>query len=86
TAAHHVPTDMMGSGTISGPTPDTYGSMLELTWRGEKPIVLKDGSTRKFIEDHDTVTLTAYCHKDNVRIGFGEVKTKLLPVFQPKKQ
>ena len=77
--------DMMGSGTISGPTPDTYGSMLELTWRGEKPIVLKDGSTRKFIEDHDTVTLTAYCHKDNVRIGFGEVKTKLLPVFQPKK-
>lgn len=78
--------DMMGSGTISGPTPDTYGSMLELTWRGEKPIALKDGSTRKFIEDHDTVTLTAYCHKDNVRIGFGEVKTKLLPVFQPKKQ
>ncbi|RTE52504.1 fumarylacetoacetase [Arenibacter aquaticus] len=78
--------DMMGSGTISGPTPDTYGSMLELTWRGEKPIILKDGSTRKFIEDYDTVTLTAYCQKDNVRIGFGEVKTKLLPVFQPKKQ
>ena len=78
--------DMMGSGTISGPTPDTYGSMLELTWRGEKPIILKNGSTRKFIEDYDTVTLTAYCQKDNVRIGFGEVKTKLLPVFQPKKQ
>lgn len=78
--------DMMGSGTISGPTPDTYGSMLELTWRGEKPLTLKDGSTRKFIEDQDTVRITGYCQKDNVRIGFGEVSTKLLPVFQPKKK
>ncbi|MCM4152150.1 fumarylacetoacetase [Arenibacter sp. N53] len=78
--------DMMGSGTISGPTPDTYGSMLELTWRGEKPLTLEDGSTRKFIEDYDTVAITGYCQKDNVRIGFGEVSTKLLPVFQPKKK
>ena len=78
--------DMMGSGTISGSSPDTYGSMLELTWRGEKPIILKDGSTRKFIEDYDTVRITGYCQKDNVRIGFGEVSTKLLPVFQPKKK
>src|SRR5690554_2334110 len=78
--------DMMGSGTISGPTPDTYGSMLELTWRGEKPLTLKDGTTRKFIEDHDTVKLTGYCQKDNVRIGFGEVSTKLLPTFQSKKK
>ena len=77
---------MMGSGTISGPTPDTYGSMLELTWRGEKPLTLEDGSTRKFIEDYDTVTITGYCKKDNVRIGFGEVTTKLLPVFQQKKK
>jgi fumarylacetoacetase len=78
--------DMMGSGTISGPTPDTYGSMLELTWRGEKPLTLEDGSTRKFIEDYDTVSITGYCQKDNVRIGFGEVTTKLLPVFQQKKK
>ncbi|MEZ4970561.1 MAG: fumarylacetoacetase [Flavobacteriaceae bacterium] len=78
--------DMMGSGTISGPTPDTYGSMLELTWRGEKPLTLEDGSTRKFIEDYDTVTITGYCKKDNVRIGFGEVSTKLLPVFQHKRK
>lgn len=77
--------DMMGSGTVSGPTPESYGSMLELTWRGEKPLQLKDGSTRKFIEDNDTVTMTGYCEKNNVRIGFGEVSTKLLPVFTPKK-
>lgn len=78
--------DMMGSGTISGPTPDSCGSMLELTWQGEKPLQLKDGSTRKFIEDNDTVTMTGYCEKANVRIGFGEVSTKLLPIFQPKKK
>ena len=78
--------DMMGSGTISGPVPDSYGSMLELTWRGEKPITLKDGTTRKFIEDHDTVKFTGFCQKDNVRIGFGEVSTKLLPAIQLKKK
>lgn len=71
--------DMMGSGTISGPTPDSYGSMLELTWRGEKPIKLLDGSERKFINDNDTVILKGYCKNENVRIGFGECRTKLLP-------
>ncbi|GGW43324.1 fumarylacetoacetase [Arenibacter certesii] len=78
--------DMMASGTISGPSPDSYGSMLELTWRGEKPLTLEDGSTRKFIEDNDTVTIKGYCKKENVRIGFGEVTTKLLPIFEPKKK
>ncbi|GHA37306.1 fumarylacetoacetase [Salinimicrobium marinum] len=79
--------DMMGSGTISGPTPDSYGSMLELSWKGEKPVKLNDGSERKFIEDNDTVIMRGYCQKDTAyRIGFGEVKTKLLPVFQPKKK
>jgi len=77
--------DMMGSGTISGPTPDSYGSMLELSWRGEKPVKLKDGSERKFIEDNDTVIMRGYCESEDRRIGFGEVSTKLLPVFQPKK-
>jgi fumarylacetoacetase len=74
--------DMMGSGTISGPTPDAYGSMLELSWRGEKPITMKDGTERKFINDHDTVILRGYCEKDGTRIGFGEVKTELLPVYK----
>ncbi len=73
--------DMMGSGTISGPTEDSYGSMLELTWRGEKPIKMKDGSERKFINDNDTVIMRGYCENDGTRIGFGEVSTKLLPVY-----
>jgi fumarylacetoacetase len=78
--------DMMGSGTISGPTPDSFGSMLELTWRGEKPIKMKDGTERKFINDYDTVIMRGYCQKDDTRIGFGEVANKLLPVFNQKKK
>jgi len=74
--------DLMGSGTISGPTPDSYGSMLELAWQGTKPIKLKNGSERTFIEDHDTVILTGYCEKEGIRIGFGEVSSKLLPAVQ----
>lgn len=71
--------DLMASGTISGTTPDSYGSMLELTWRGTKPIKLSDGSERKFINDNDIVTMRAYCQKENLRIGFGEVSGKVLP-------
>ncbi len=74
--------DMMGSGTISGPTPDSYGSMLELSWRGEKPLKLNDGSERKFINDNDTVTLRGYCQNEHVRIGFGECTTKILPALK----
>ncbi len=76
--------DMMGSGTISGPTPDSFGSMLELSWRGEKPVKLNDGSERKFIEDNDTVIMRGYCEGKDRRIGFGEVSTKLLPVYEPQ--
>jgi fumarylacetoacetase len=71
--------DTMASGTISGPTPDSFGSMLELTWRGEKPLKLNDGSERKFINDGDTVIIRAYSEKDGVRVGFGEVNAKILP-------
>ncbi len=71
--------DMMGSGTISGPTKDSYGSMLELTWRGQNPITLNDGSTRKFINDNDTVIMRAHCENENVRIGFGDCVGKILP-------
>lgn len=71
--------DMMGSGTISGPTPDSYGSMLELSWRGTKPITLKDGSQRKFINDFDEVIMRAYCKNDSIRIGFGTCSGKILP-------
>ncbi len=71
--------DMMGSGTISGPTKDSFGSMLELTWRGQNPITLSDGTERKFINDHDTVIMRAYSENETVRIGFGECVGKILP-------
>ena len=71
--------DMMGSGTISGPTKDSYGSMLELTWKGQYPLTLNDGTSRKFINDGDSVILRGYCENDKVRIGFGECKGKVLP-------
>jgi fumarylacetoacetase len=76
--------DMMGSGTISGPTEDSYGSMLELTWSGQKPITMNDGTERKFINDNDTVIMKGYCQNSSVRIGFGEVSSKLLPPFVRK--
>lgn len=71
--------DMYASGTISGPSPGSYGSMLELTWNGQKPLSMPDGSERKFIEDGDTVIMKGYAEKDGVRIGFGECKGKILP-------
>jgi len=74
--------DMMGSGTISGPTPDSYGSMLELTWRGQNPVQLKDGSERKFINDNDTVIMRGFCENEDVRIGFGDCSGKVLPAYE----
>lgn len=71
--------DLMGSGTISGPTEDSYGSMLELAWKGTKPLTLTDGTERKFIQDGDTVIMRGHCEKNGIRIGFGEVSTKVLP-------
>lgn len=73
--------DMMASGTISGPEPSAYGSMLELSWKGTKPLKLSDGSERKFINDGDTVVMKAHSEKDGVRVGFGEVSTKVLPAL-----
>jgi fumarylacetoacetase len=78
--------DMLGSGTISGPTPDSYGSMLELSWQGTKEVLLSNGSTRKFIADNDTVIMKGYCTKNGVRIGFGEVSTKILPALDLHKK
>ena len=76
--------DMMGSGTISGPTEDSFGSMLELTWGGQKPIQMNDGSERKFINDNDTVIIRGFCQNEQVRVGFGEVSSKLLPAINLK--
>ncbi|HHL71956.1 MAG TPA: fumarylacetoacetase, partial [Bacteroidetes bacterium] len=84
--AHHTVTgcnlrtgDLLASGTISGPTPESYGSMLELAWRGTKPIELAGGQKRSFLEDGDTVIMRGWCEKDGVRIGFGEASGTLLP-------
>jgi len=71
--------DVYASGTISGDDPSTYGSMLEISWRGSKPVQMPDGTERKFINDHDTVIMRGHGEKDGVRIGFGEVRTELLP-------
>jgi fumarylacetoacetase len=85
--AHHTVTgcnmrtgDLLASGTISGSNPDSYGSLLELTWRGEKPIQLTSGETRTFLQDHDRLSISGWAQGDGYRIGFGEVTGKLLPV------
>jgi fumarylacetoacetase len=71
--------DLLASGTISGSTPDSYGSLLELTWRGTQPINLPTGETRAFLEDGDRLTMTGWCQGDGYRVGFGEVTGRLLP-------
>lgn len=71
--------DMMASGTVSGTKPTSFGSMLELAWTGTKPITLADGTTRSFINDGDTVIMRGHCMGNGVKIGFGEVRTKVLP-------
>ena len=70
--------DLMASGTISGKTPDSYGSMLELSWAGKKPLTLSDGTERKFLLDGDTVTMKGWCEKDGKKVGFGEVIGKVI--------
>jgi len=71
--------DMMASGTISGNDESAYGSMLEISWKGSKSVAMTDGSERKFILDNDTVIMRGFAQKNGVRVGFGEVKTKVLP-------
>jgi fumarylacetoacetase len=73
--------DLMASGTISGPTADSYGSMLELAWKGTRPVPMADGTERRFILDRDTVTMRAFAQKDGLRVGFGEVTCQILPAL-----
>ncbi|MBI3408087.1 MAG: fumarylacetoacetase [Planctomycetes bacterium] len=86
--AHHTingcnlrPGDLLASGTISGPTPESFGSMLELAWKGTKPFALSSGETRAFLQDGDRVTITGWCQGDGYRVGFGEVTGKILPAL-----
>src|SRR5213596_3036204 len=83
--AHHTvngcnlqPGDLLASGTISGPTEESRGCMLELTWRGANPLKLPKGETRKWHEDGDTLIITGWCEGDGYRVGFGEVSGKIL--------
>uniref|UniRef100_A0A7N6AVN5 Fumarylacetoacetase n=1 Tax=Anabas testudineus TaxID=64144 RepID=A0A7N6AVN5_ANATE len=87
--AHHTvngcnvrPGDLLASGTISGPDPESFGSMLELSWRGSKSINLGQGQTRTFLEDGDEVTITGYCQGDGFRVGFGSCLGTILPALQ----
>ena len=73
--------DMYASGTISGPTPGSYGSMLEISWKGTKPVQLPDGTERRFMHDHDTIIMRGHCRNKNLRIGFGVCITTLLPAI-----
>lgn len=71
--------DLYASGTISGPTEDSYGSMLELSWKGTDPLEFPNGEERTFLEDGDRVTMTGYADTDSYRPGFGEVTARVLP-------
>ena len=73
--------DLYASGTISGTEPSTFGSMMELTWRGQNPITLSDGTTRQFIHDSDSIIMRGHGEKGEIRVGFGEVKAKILPAL-----
>lgn len=67
------PGDLLASGTVSGPPPDSLGCLLEITRRGTQPLILPNGQSRKFLEDGDEVILRAYCEREgHARIGFGE--------------
>jgi len=84
--AHHTvngcntrPGDLCGTGTISGPTEDSRGSLLEITWNGQNEV---DGIKRKFIEDGDEIVLTGYCQGEGYLVGFGECSGKILPALQ----
>jgi fumarylacetoacetase len=91
--AHHTitgcnlrPGDMMASGTISGPTPDSYGSLLELAWRGTKPLQISPTEKRSFLQDGDTVILTGWCQGEGYRVGFGEAQGKIVSSREYKNQ
>lgn len=71
--------DLLGSGTISGNQPDSFGSLLELTWGGKNPIMLPNGTERRFLEDFDTITIKGFAEKNGRRIDFGEVSNMILP-------
>ncbi|WP_334191258.1 fumarylacetoacetase [Pararhodobacter sp.] len=86
--AHHTTSgcpmrvgDLLGSGTISGATKDSRGSLLELSWGGKEPLTLPGGATRSFLEDGDTLTLKGQCKGEGYTIGFGDCTGTILPAL-----
>ncbi|GAB1377926.1 fumarylacetoacetase [Pararhodobacter aggregans] len=86
--AHHTTSgcpmrvgDLLGSGTISGPTKDSRGSLIELSWGGKEPLTLPGGATRTFLEDGDTLTLKGQCKGEGYTIGFGDCTGTILPAL-----
>jgi fumarylacetoacetase len=85
--AHHTsngcnlqPGDLIASGTVSGPSPESRGCLLERTWRGAEPLTLPSGESRKFLEDGDEVVLRGWCEREGYRrIGFGECRGIVAP-------
>jgi len=79
TGCNMQPGDMLGSGTISGPEPSEYGSMLELSWKGTKEVKVGDTAIRKFLKDGDEVNMNGWCQGDGFRVGFGPCSGTVLP-------
>ncbi|GIL23295.1 MAG: fumarylacetoacetase [Bacteroidota bacterium] len=73
--------DLYASGTISGPSPGSFGSLLELGWNGQRPLQLANGQHRKFLEDGDTVIIKGYAERNGIRVGFGTCAGKILPAL-----
>jgi fumarylacetoacetase len=74
--------DLLGSGTISGSTKESLGSLLELTWNGQNPLLLANGEERQFVEDGDTLTLRGHCQGQGYRIGFGSAVGRILSAHE----
>jgi len=78
------PGDLIGTGTISAPTADGLGSLLELTRGGREPVTLVSGETRRFLDDGDEVIMRASCARDGfVSIGFGECRGMIVAELLP---
>ena len=77
--------DLFASGTISGPEPDQYGSLIELAWAGHKPLTLPDGASRSWLEDGDEVVITASAAgPDGTRVGLGNAHGQVVPAWLPE--
>ena len=82
TGCNMCPGDLLGTGTISGPKAEEYGSMLELSWRGSKEVPVGNGVVRKFLQDGDTVNMIGYAQAENYKVGFGDCSGKILPAIK----